>query len=255
MSNILIEKQGFVAIVTINRPNQLNALNLATIQELNAALENLRGDAEVRGVILTGAGEKAFVAGADIKEFAAFDPAGGADMARQGQQLVFDYIEGYSKPILAAINGFALGGGLELAMACHMRIAAETAKMGLPEVTLGIIPGYGGTQRLPQLVGKGKAFEMIFTGAMIGAAEAFQWGLVNKVVPKESLLEEAIALAQKWTKNAPNAIAKAIVAVNDGLRNGVNGYETEISEFGSCFETTEFTEGTTAFTEKRKPNF
>jgi enoyl-CoA hydratase len=255
MNNLLLEHVGSVAIITINRPDQLNALNLATIQELNTTLEALRNNNAVRGVIITGAGEKAFVAGADIKEFAAFDPSAGADMARNGQQLVFDYIEGYSKPVLAAINGFALGGGLELAMACHMRIAAETAKMGLPEVTLGIIPGYGGTQRLPQLVGKGKAFEMIFTGAMIGATEAHQWGLVNKVVSKETLMDEALALAQKWVKNAPGAIAKSIVAVNDGMRANADGYATEIAEFGSCFETEEFTEGTTAFTQKRKPNF
>jgi enoyl-CoA hydratase len=255
MSNILVENHESIAVVTINRPQQLNALNLATIKELNAALENLRADAAVRAVVITGAGDKAFVAGADIKEFAAFSPAEGAAMARNGQQLVFDYIEGFSKPVLAAINGFALGGGLELAMACHMRIAASTAKMGLPEVTLGIIPGYGGTQRLPQLVGKGKAFEMIFSGAMLTAEEALQWGLVNKVVEKEALLTEALALLQKMTKNAPGAIAKTIVAVNDAFRDGVNGYETEISEFGSCFESDEFVEGTTAFTEKRKPNF
>lgn len=255
MSNILVENRGSVAVVTINRPNQLNALNLETIQQLNATLEGLRNDNAVRAVVITGSGDKAFVAGADIKEFAAFTPEEGATMARNGQQLVFDYIEGFSKPVLAAINGFALGGGLELAMACHMRIAANTAKMGLPEVTLGIIPGYGGTQRLPQLVGKGKAFEMIFSGAMVTADEALQWGLVNKVVEKEALMEEAIAFLQKMTKNAPSAIAKAIVAVNDLHRDGVNGYQTEIDEFGSCFETAEFTEGTTAFTEKRKPNF
>jgi enoyl-CoA hydratase len=255
MSLILKSVNQGVALVTINRPEQLNALNAATIQELHAVLADFRGDQAVQVVILTGSGEKAFVAGADIKEFASYSQADGSAMAGKGHQLLFDYIEQYPKPVIAAVNGFALGGGLELAMACHIRIASENARLGLPEVTLGVIPGYGGTQRLPQLVGKGKAFEMIFSGGMINAAEALNWGLVNQVTAGEVLLETAQQLAAKITRNSPNAIREAIKAVNAGFTDGVNGYAAEIEAFGNCFGTPEFIEGTTAFMEKRKADF
>jgi enoyl-CoA hydratase len=255
MSLILTTIDQGIALVTINRPQQLNALNAETIQSLHGAMEALRGNSDVQVVILTGSGEKAFVAGADIKEFAAYSKDEGSAMAGKGHQLLFDYIEQFPKPVIAAVNGFALGGGLELAMACHIRIASENARLGLPEVTLGVIPGYGGTQRLPQLVGKGKAFEMIFSGGMISADEAFKWGLVNHVVSQERLLETAQQMAIKINRNSPNAIKEAIRAVNAGFEAGTNGYEAEIAAFGNCFGTPEFIEGTTAFVEKRKPEF
>ena len=242
-------------MITINRPNQLNALNSHTIRELNEALESQNLDREIDVVILTGSGEKSFVAGADIKEFAHFTMYEGGELARKGQEILFTFIENMRKPVIAAVNGFALGGGLELAMACHMRLASDNAKMGLPEVSLGVIPGYGGTQRLPQLVGKGKANEMIFTAAMISAAEAKEWGLVNHVVEQENLLDECFALAAKIRKNSPRAIEAAINAVNAGFDGNQNGYEREIVEFGRCFGTEEFIEGTSAFMEKRKANF
>lgn len=253
--NILVEQKERVQVITINRPNQLNALNKNTIQELHTALKSANEDAGTRAVILTGSGEKAFVAGADIKEFASFDVDKGMALAADGQKLLFDFIENMTKPVIAAVNGFALGGGLELAMASHIRVASDNAKLGLPEVSLGVIPGYGGTQRLAQLVGRGKAMEMITTAGMISAEEAQQWGLVNHVVPQAELLALAEKIAGRICNNSGTAIASAIRAVNANFIDGVNGYQKEIEEFGNCFGTEEFIEGTTAFVEKRKANF
>ena len=253
--NISVDVSDGIAVLTINRPKQLNALNKLTIEEAHAALNELETNREVAVVILTGAGEKAFVAGADIKEFADFTIAQGGVLAQKGQELLFNLVEHYSKPIIAAVNGFALGGGLELAMSAHMRIASSNAKMGLPEVSLGVIPGYGGTQRLAQLVGKGKANELIFTAGMISAEEAFRCGLVNSVVEQDELMETVLKVATKILRNSPMAIRSAIKAVNAGYTEGVNGYEVEIEEFAKCFGTEEFKEGTTAFLEKRKANF
>ena len=253
--NILSENKEGICYITINRPTQLNALNSATISDLNQAITVAEKDKLVRCIILTGADNKAFVAGADIKEFVKFNVSQGENLAKQGQELLFDLLENAATPSIAAINGFALGGGLELAMACHIRIASDNAKMGLPEVSLGVIPGYGGTQRLASLVGKGKAMEMITTAIMLSAVEAKDWGLVNHVCTQEELIPMAEKLALKMKKNSPMAIAKAIKSVNAGFTDGVNGFDVEISEFGSCFETPEFIEGTNAFMEKRKAKF
>ncbi len=253
--NIIITTENNCATITINRPTKLNALNRATIQELHFAFNTLELDPETKVIILTGSGEKAFVAGADISEFANFSIEEGAQLAAQGQELLFDFVEKLKKPVIAAINGFALGGGLELAMACHFRIASDNAKMGLPEVSLGVIPGYGGTQRLPQLIGKGRAMEMIMTAGMVSADDAFRTGLVNHVVPQAELLDFTKGIAQRILKNSPMAISQAIKAVNANFKNGVNGYETEIKAFGKCFGTEDFKEGTTAFLEKRKAEF
>lgn len=253
--NILIALENGIGQITINRPSKLNALNTATIQELHNALESLENDETIRAIIITGEGEKAFVAGADIAEFANFSVQEGAQLAVQGHELLFDFIENMRTPTIAAINGFALGGGLELAMACHFRIASDNAKMGLPEVSLGVIPGYGGTQRLPQLVGKGRAMEMIMTAGMISAEEAFRMGLVNHVVAQAELLGFTKSITAKIIRNSPFAIGRAIKAINANFKEGVNGYETEIRNFGKCFETEDFKEGTTAFLEKRKPSF
>lgn len=253
--NILVVKNNKIAQVTINRPNKLNALNSATIHELSDAFEDLEDDEDVNVIVLTGSGDKAFVAGADISEFAHFSVDEGGGLARKGQEMLFNLIENLSTPVIAAINGFALGGGLELAMACHFRIASDNAKMGLPEVSLGVIPGYGGTQRLPQLVGKGKAMEMIMTATMIPADEALNCGLVNHVTTQEELLPLAEKIAGKILRNSSVAISAAIRAVNANFEDGVNGFDVEIEEFGECFGTNDFKEGTTAFLEKRKPNF
>jgi enoyl-CoA hydratase len=253
--NILLEIEGSVAILKVNRPKQLNALNKATITELHQSLQELRAQADIRVVILTGEGSKAFVAGADIKEFADFGINEGTELAALGQEMLFDYIENFNKPIIAAVNGFALGGGLELAMSCHFRIAAGNAKMGLPEVTLGLIPGYGGTQRLAQLVGKGHAMEMIVTAEMITANKAKELGLVNEVVEQDELLDYCRAKALRISRNSSTSVESAIKAVNAGLRYGVNGFKVEIEEFGKCFGTADFTEGTSAFMEKRKAQF
>lgn len=253
--NILVDQVEAVAVVTINRPTKLNALNKATLSELHSVFASLNADKNVRAIVLTGAGEKAFVAGADIAEFADFSVAQGRELASQGQELVFNFIEKCTTPVIAAINGFALGGGLELAMSCHFRIASDNAKMGLPEVTLGVIPGYGGTQRLPQLVGKGRAMELILTANMLTAQEALACGLVNHVVAQTELLELAKSLAEKISKNSPVAINHAIQAVNASFDKDQNGFATEIDSFGTCFGTADFKEGTTAFLEKRKPDF
>lgn len=253
--NILVENNNGVATITINRPNQLNALNKDTIAELHRALNEANIESSVKVIILTGSGEKSFVAGADIKEFAHFSIAQGGELAQKGQETLFSFIEQLSTPVIAAVNGFALGGGLELAMASHIRVASSNARMGLPEVSLGVIPGYGGTQRLAQLVGRGKANEMVFTAGMIKADEALQWGLVNYVVEQDELLAKANEIASKIMNNSSTAIASAIRSINANYEDGVNGYEKEIEEFGKCFGTEDFKEGTTAFIEKRKPNF
>lgn len=253
--NILIEKEHTVATITINRPEKLNALNKLTIQELHHAFSELEQNQNTRAIILTGSGEKAFVAGADIAEFARFSVEEGVQLAAQGQDTLFNFVENLRVPVIAAINGFALGGGLELAMACHIRVASDTAKMGLPEVSLGIIPGYGGTQRLPQLIGKGRALEMILSAGMVTAEEAYRTGLVNYVVAQEELLPYCNEIAQKIIKNSPAAIGMAIHAVNANYKEGENGFETEIKSFGKCFGTVDFKEGTKAFLEKRKAVF
>jgi len=255
MEFLLLEKNAGIALLTINRPQQLNALNKQTLSEINVAFESLREDDAVKVVILTGSGEKAFVAGADIKEFAHFSGEEGSELAKEGHMTVFNLIEEFPKPVIAAVNGFALGGGLELAMSAHVRIASDNARMGLPETSLGVIPGYGGTQRLPQLVGKGRALEMIFSAKMIDAATALSYGLVNQVVPQNELMQAAEAMAQSFMKNSIVAMGFAIEAVNAGLLEGSMGYDVEVQAFGDCFETEDFKEGTTAFLEKRKPNF
>jgi len=253
--NILLSKKDRLAQITIHRPKKLNALNKDTIVELSNAFEALEEDTNTKVIILTGSGEKAFVAGADISEFANFSEEEGSRLARAGQKMLFDFIENLSTPVIAAINGFALGGGLELAMSCHFRIASDNAKMGLPEVSLGVIPGYGGTQRLPQLVGKGKAMEMIMTAAMISADEAKDYGLVNYVTKQEDLLALAEKIASKILRNSSVAIHAAIRAINSGFEEGINGFDVEIDAFGKCFGTEDFKEGTSAFLDKRKPNF
>ena len=253
--NIYIEEENSIGAITIDRPKKLNALNKATILELHEAFKELNADAAIKVIIITGTGNKAFVAGADISEFADFSAEEGEKLAAKGQELLFNLIENLETPVIAAINGFALGGGLELAMACHFRVASDTAKMGLPEVSLGVIPGYGGTQRLPQLVGKGKAMELIMTAGMLDGQKALACGLVNYVVPQEELVPLCRKLAGKISNNSPMAIKQAIKAVNAGYSYNTDGYAIEINAFGTCFETDDFKEGTTAFLEKRKANF
>lgn len=255
MSNLRIEKEGRIQIITINRPDKLNALNRETIAQLSEAVKEAAANKEVGVIVIRGAGEKAFVAGADISEFHEYDCDQAKALSQTGHTSLFNLVENTQKPVIAAINGFALGGGLELAMSCHIRVAASTAKMGLPEVSLGVIPGYGGTQSLAQLAGKGKAFEMISTAAMIGAAEAKELSLVNHVVEQEELMDKCKAIAQQILKNSPTAIAAAIRSVNAGYSEGVDGFEKEIEEFADCFLSADFKEGTDAFLSKRKPNF
>ena len=254
-NNIILETNNKISYITINRPNQLNALNSETIKELNHAILFSEENQNVRCILLTGIGTKAFVAGADIKEFTDFNSPQGEELSRKGQELLFDKLENCSIPTIAAINGFALGGGLELAMSCHIRVSSLNAKMGLPEVSLGVIPGYGGTQRLSNLVGKGKAMEMVFTAGMITAEEAFQYGLVNLICDQEDLISTCEKIASKICRNSKTAISSAIKAINAGFIDGVDGFEVEKKEFGKCFGTEEFTEGTIAFLEKRKANF
>ena len=254
-TNILTSQRNGVTTITINRPSKLNALNKETIQELHAAFRVADLDADTKVIIITGSGEKAFVAGADISEFADFSIAEGGKLAAKGQELLFDFVANLSTPVIAAVNGFALGGGLELAMAAHFRVASDTAKMGLPEVSLGVIPGYGGTQRLPQLVGKGRAMEMIMTAGMIDANQAMQYGLVNHVTTLEELIPLAEKIASRIMRNSSVAIGAAIAAVNASYEDGVNGFDVEIEQFGNCFGTEDFKEGTTAFLEKRKADF
>lgn len=253
--NILTETKDGITTITINRPSKLNALNRETIQELHDVFKEVEDSPKTKVVIITGSGEKAFVAGADISEFADFSVKEGANLAAKGQELLFDFVANFSKPVIAAVNGFALGGGLELAMAAHFRIASNNAKMGLPEVSLGVIPGYGGTQRLPQLVGKGRAMEMIMTAGMIDANQALQYGLVNHVTTAEELSEFAEKIAGKILKNSLVAIASAIRSINANYEDGKNGFAVEIEEFGNRFGTEDFKEGTQAFLHKRKAEF
>jgi enoyl-CoA hydratase len=253
--NLLVERDGAVLIVTINRPDKLNALNTQTVTELDRAMEAARTDAEVRVVILTGSGEKSFVAGADINELAVQSPVNGREHARSGQA-VFDRIERLGKPVIAAINGFALGGGCELAMACTLRIAADTAKLGQPEINLGLIPGYAGSQRLPRLVGRGRALELLLLGAPIPADEAWRIGLVNKVVPGAQLMTETRALAQQLAAKAPIAVRYILDAVAGGLEMSFADAQTyEATLFGLIATTDDMREGTRAFLDKRKPTF
>ncbi|MDP3556597.1 MAG: enoyl-CoA hydratase-related protein [Bacteroidota bacterium] len=252
---ILCEIQNGVLVITINRPDKLNALNKQTIEELHETLVEAENESDIRAIILTGAGQKAFVAGADIAEFANFSVEEGKQLSSIGHFKVFNFIENYSKPVIAAVNGFALGGGLELAMACHIRVVSDNAKMGLPEVSLGVIPGYGGTQRLAQLVGKGKAFEMIVTADMINATDAYKWGLANYVTTQDELLNKCFEITAKISTKSPTAIKTAIKVINAGYNTKLNGFEVEIEEFGKSFGTKDFKEGVSAFLEKRKSNF
>jgi enoyl-CoA hydratase len=251
--NILEERDQSILTLIIDRQNKLNALNKETLAELHLAITNALVEDSISGIILTGAGDKAFVAGADISEFANFNKQEGRELAQEGQLKVFNLIQNANKPIIAAINGFALGGGLELALACHMRVASDNAKMGFPEVSLGLIPGYGGTQRLTQLVGKGHALEMILTADIIDARKAYLYGLVNHVVVPEELLYKAKSILLAISLRSPLAVAAAIRAVNASLAE--DGFSTEINEFSECFGSPDFKEGVAAFLEKRKPNF
>jgi enoyl-CoA hydratase len=250
--NLLIERDEAVAIVTFNRPKVLNALNAQTLTDLSDALTALKADEGVRAIILTGAGEKSFVAGADINELAVQTPVQGKEHARRGQQ-IFDVIEQMGKPVIAAINGFALGGGCEMAMACTIRIAADTARLGQPEINLGLIPGYAGSQRLPRLVGKGIALEIMLTGDMVSAQRAYEIGLVNKVVPAAELMVEAKKLAHTLASKAPIAVRYIIEATNQGLNMSfADGEFLETALFGTIASSADMKEGTAAFLEKRK---
>lgn len=253
--NILLDKKSSVAYVTVNRPKVLNALNMETMEELRAAFTDIKNDTTIRVAILTGSGEKAFIAGADIAELSKHDAITGKEYTHKGQS-VLDLVENLGKPVIACINGFALGGGCELALACTMRLASQTAKLGQPEVKLGIIPGYGGTQRLPRLVGKGVAMQLVLTGEMISADEALRIGLVNEVTAPADLIPRAEAIAQKIIANAPLAVQYAMEAVNHGLDLSLaEGLYLEATLFGVCCATEDKTEGTKAFLEKRPAQF
>ena len=253
--NLLIDTNDKVSVITINRPNKLNALNILTINELHLALELLSNTDDCKVIIITGSGEKAFVAGADISEFYKFSKEQGYKLSLDGQTKLFDFIENYSKPVIAAVNGYALGGGLELAMACHIRIASENALMGLPEVSLGVTPGYGGTQRLAQLIGKGRAMDLILSANMINADRGEKVGLINHITSKEDLMDFTNDLAKKISTNSSSAIKASIKCINSNFKDGENGYLTEINEFSDCFQSEDFIEGTNAFIEKRKAKF
>lgn len=253
--NLIVENRNGVAVVTINREKALNALNSQTISELKAFFEKDAYDLDgLKGVVITGAGEKSFVAGADITEFQGLSAEQGRELAQRGQD-VFFLIERFPKPVVAAVNGFALGGGCELAMACHLRIAGEKARFGQPEVNLGLIPGYGGTQRLIYYVGKTKALELLMTADIISADDAYHLGLVNHLVPSGGEVNKAIELIEKIATKAPFAVKKVIEAVNACFEDGVNGFAAEVNYFGECCHTQDFKEGAAAFVEKRKPNF
>jgi enoyl-CoA hydratase/carnithine racemase len=255
LANVAYEKKGIFAYVTVNRPRVLNALNAATWADLRSAFEDARDDAAVRGIILTGAGDKAFIAGADISELAHATAIDAEQSSRFGQQ-VLDLVENLGKPVIAAVNGFALGGGCETAMACTMRIAVETAQFGQPEVKLGLVPGGGGTQRLPRLVGKGRALQLILSGEMIGAQEAWRIGLVNEIVPVADLIARAEAILNKIAANAPAAVRFALEATNKGLETSQSeGILIEAAYFGLCAATEDKKEGTAAFLAKRAPQF
>lgn len=253
LDTLLFNIENGIAIITINRPDKMNALNKDVINDLNKALDEVYNNTEIKSAIITGAGPKAFVAGADISEFVGQSVEAGEKIARDGQTMVFNKIENSPKPIVAAVNGFALGGGCELAMSCHFRLAAENAKFGQPEVNLGLIPGYGGTQRLTSLVGKGKAMELCMTANLIDANEALKIGLVNHVTTADSLLERTKDILNIINTKAPLALSKVITCVN--AAGSKEGFETEIKEFGKCFATNDMKEGVTAFTEKRKAVF
>lgn len=252
-ATLLTGLQDGIFTITINRPDKLNAINKQVMMDIDAVMDEVYNNGEIRSAIITGAGTKAFVAGADITEFTALNEAAGMALAKYGQDVFFK-IENCPKPVIAAVNGFALGGGCELAMACHFRIAAENAKFAQPEVNLGVIPGYGGTQRLPAFIGRGRAMEFLLTGNMIDADAALRYGLVNYVVPQQELLPKAIAILELINSKAPLAVRKAINALNHS-NTGIKGYEVEIFGFGECFATSDMKEGATAFLEKRKPNF
>lgn len=245
--------QNNIFIITINRPDKLNAINNMVMTELDAAVDEIYENNGIKSAIITGSGTKAFVAGADISEFMHVTDEGTA-LAKRGQDIFFR-IENSPKPIVAAVNGFALGGGCELAMACHFRIASENAKFGQPEINLGLIPGYGGTQRLTQLIGKGRAMELLMTGNPIDAATALQYGLVNYVVPQEELMNKTTSILAMINAKAPLALAKCIKAANTVFNYSVSGYDVEANSFGDCFKTADMKEGATAFLEKRKPVF
>ena len=249
-----IKIQDKIAWIKINREEKLNALNISMLEEIRENLIDLGKNKNVLVLVIIGSGDKAFVAGADIAEFSKYDKNKGLELAKKGQKNVLDLIENFPKPIIAAINGYALGGGLELAMACHMRVAVNTAKMGLPEVSLGLIPGYGGTQRLTKLVGKTNAMEMILSGEMIDSQKALNLRLVNKVVERNNLFSSITELARKIMRNSPNAIANAITSINAAQKN-VEGFEIEKEKFSECFESKDFKEGVSAFLNKRKPSF
>lgn len=253
-SAITTSIENAILLITVNRPDKLNALNKTVLDELNTAIDEVYNDRAIRSAIITGAGAKAFVAGADISEFQGLKHSEGMDLAHKGQY-IFKKIEDSPKPVIAAVNGFALGGGCELAMACHFRIASENAKFGQPEVNLGLIPGYGGTQRLTQLIGKGRAIELLITGNMLDAATALQYGLVNYVVPQEELLTKARTILELVNTKAPLAVGRCIKAANAVFDHTKDGFIEEVRLFGECFATQDMVEGTTAFLEKRKPNF
>lgn len=250
---LLTSLENRLLTVTINRPDKLNALNKDVFNDLEILIKEIEENNEIGAVIITGSGQKGFVAGADITEFGGLNAGEGMDLARRGQEVFFK-IERCSKPVVAAVNGFALGGGCELAMACHFRIASENAKFGQPEVNLGLIPGYGGTQRLVQLIGKGRALELLMTGNMIDAQTALHYGLVNHVVPHETLLQKTKSVVENIVSKAPLAVSRCITATNAVFSNR-DGYEVELEAFGDCFETEDMKEGTAAFLEKRKPVF
>ena len=252
--SLLTSFDNHIFVVTINRPEKLNALNKVVFEELEHLINDIEQNKEIRAVVVTGQGQKAFVAGADIGEFSGLNKNEGIELAKRGQK-VFERIEQASTPFIAAVNGFALGGGCELAMACHFRVASENAKFGQPEVNLGLIPGYGGTQRLVQLIGKGRAMELLLTGNMIDATTALHYGLVNHVTSPEDLLNKTISLAQIIVTKAPIALGCCIKAANAVFEPAKNGYEVEAQAFGECFETEDMKEGTAAFLQKRKPVF
>jgi enoyl-CoA hydratase len=250
---LLTSFENGILTVTVNRPDKLNALNRDVMLDLDAVMNGIEKNSEIKVAIITGSGEKAFIAGADISEFVGLTIEEGNALAKQGQ-VIFSRIENSKKPIIAAVNGFALGGGCELAMACHFRLASDNAKFGQPEVNLGLIPGYGGTQRLVQLIGKGRALELLMTGNMIDASIALEYGLVNHVVPQDDLLPKAKMILDQITVKAPLAVGKCITAAN-AVFCGDNGFEIELNAFGECFGTQDMKEGTAAFLEKRKPQF
>lgn len=252
-STLLTSLENQILIIIINRPDKLNAINRQVMKDINDVMDEVYNNKDIRSAIITGSGTKAFVAGADISELTAINEAEGMALAKFGQDVFFK-IENSPKPVIAAVNGFALGGGCELAMACHFRIASENAKFGQPEINLGLIPGYGGTQRLTALIGKGRSTEFLLTGNMIDANTALQFGLVNYVVHAEELIAKTVSILQLINSKAPVAVSKCINAVNQAGR-GIKGYDREIFNFSECFATEDMKEGTKAFLEKRKPNF